>query len=170
MNQKLKAKNLYEFIDLTKFRTAMYIGEESLSAMYFCISGYCSACDINGIEKKLQPDFSLFHDFVANYYLYRESTAGWRNIILAENFCDEKRALEEFYKLFDLFRTNPKIKSPKKILFKILHQLIDGTILMEISNKQLSIDLKDLTSSLEDAKSTSDYEQILMDSLNLTKF
>ncbi|ARS41322.1 hypothetical protein CA265_17340 [Sphingobacteriaceae bacterium GW460-11-11-14-LB5] len=169
MNQITKAKNLYEFIDLTKVRTAMYIGDESLSALYFCIGGYYWACGINGTDEKLQPDFSLFHDFVANYYLYRDSTAGWKNIILAENFGDEKRALKEFYKLFDMFRTMPKIINAKKILFKILDQLINGTILTKISNEQLSISLKDLAHRLEESKFYSNYKEILSDLEELAK-
>ena len=163
------AKNLYEFIDLTKVRSAMYIGDESLSALYFNICGYYSACDINGIDEKLQPDFSLFNDFTANYYSCNESIAGWKNIILAENFGNEKQALIEFYKLFDLFRKTPKIGNPKKILFKILHQLINGTILTEISNDQLSINLKDLASRLGNAKLSSHNEEILNELEDLTK-
>ncbi len=157
------AKNLYDFIDLTKVRTAMYIGGESLSALCFCIGGYQWACDINGIEEKLQPDFSLFNDFIANYYSYNESTAGWKNIILAENFGNEKQALAEFYMLFDLFKKTPKIHNPKKTLFKILHQLVNGAILTEISNEQLSINLKDLACRLRDAKLSSHYKEILND-------
>jgi len=169
MNQITKAKNLYEFIDLTKVRTAMYIGDESLSALYYNIVGYNSACTLHGIEENLKPDFQLFHNFIADYYLYSDSTAGWKNIILCENYGNEKQALKEFYKLFDMFRTMPKITNAKKILFRILDRLINGIILTEISNEQLSISLKDLAHRLEESKFYSNYEEILNDLEELAK-
>ena len=164
MHQKIKAKNLYEFIDLTKVRTAMYIGDESLSGLYYNIVGYNWACELHRIDEKLQPDFYLFHDFVANYYLYSESTAGWKNIILAKNFGNEKQALVDFYKLFDLFRTAPKISNAKKVLFKILDKIINNKAPIAISNgnlEQLPIGLKSLADSLEKVKYSFEYDDIL---------
>jgi hypothetical protein len=99
-----KVQNLYEYVDAIRIRPGMYIGENSLSAMYFHIGGYLTACDLKGIEETLTPEFHTFHDFVAKYYSYRESTAGWKNIILKEKDGNEQEALTEFYKLFDLFR------------------------------------------------------------------
>lgn len=164
MHQEIKAKNLYEFIDLTKVRTAMYIGDESLSTLYYNIAGYNWACELHGIDEKLQPDFHLFHDFVANYYLYSESTAGWKNMILAKNFGNEKQALVDFYMLFDLFRTTPKISNAKKILFNILDKIINGKGSIAVSNtnlEHLPIDLKSLADSLEKVKYSFEYDDIL---------
>ena len=120
----MKAKNLYEFIDMTKERAAMYIGKESLSALYFNINGYLIACDLYGIEENLEPEFGLFHNFVAEYYLFGDSVAGWRNIILAKNYGNEEQALKDFYKLFDLFRQRPKKTNSKKMLYKVLKKSV----------------------------------------------
>ena len=103
-------KNLYDYIDLIKTRTGMYIGEKSLSALYFHIGGYKVACLVKEIDENLKPSFDLFHDFVADYYSWNESTTGWRNIILTENDNNEELALEKFFILFDSFR-NDKQKS-----------------------------------------------------------
>jgi hypothetical protein len=101
-------KNLYDYIDLTKERTALYTGEKSLSAMNSHILGYQMACFYKEIEENLIPEFGKFNDFVATYYNYEESTAGWKNIMLWENQNDELLALEKFYILLDQFRKKPE--------------------------------------------------------------
>ena len=164
MIQEIKANNLYEFIELTKVRPGMYLGEESLSSLSSIISGYILACSLKEIDEKLKPDFHLFHDFVANYYLYSESTAGWTNILLAANFGNQKEALKAFYKLFDLFRMTPKISNAKKILFKILDKLINGQSLTDTTNgnpEDLSNSLKGLADRLEKVEFSLEYEDIL---------
>ncbi|WP_433814822.1 hypothetical protein [Flavobacterium johnsoniae] len=117
-------ENLYKYIDSIKTKTAMYIGERSLSALYFYINGYQAACVIKGIDEKLEPSFDLFHDFTADYYLRGESTAGWKNIILAECFGNEEQALDTFFVLFDDFRKRGKAINSKKILISLLEKII----------------------------------------------
>jgi hypothetical protein len=164
MTQEIKAKNLYEFIDLTKTRTGMFIGDESLTALHFNINGYLWACDLKGIKEDLEPDFGLFHDFVANYYLYSESTAGWKNMILSQNFGIEKQALKEFYKLFDLFRTNAKIGKAKNILYKLLDRIVNVSNLNDIqsnSSESLTHKLRDLPNQLGNINFAFEYDDIL---------
>lgn len=74
----------------------MYLGVNSLSALYFHIGGYTSYCINNEIDEKLKPCFNEFHDFVANYYLRADSTAGCKNIILSENSGNEEMDLMIF--------------------------------------------------------------------------
>ena len=141
MTELRKIKNLYEYIDMIQTRTAMYTGSNSLSALYFHVSGYLMACEIKGIYEELSPDFELFNDFVADYYMYGESTAGWRNIILSECYGDEQQALKEFYKLFDLFKQNKKATNSKKILFGLLERVAmnqDFIVRMNKSDKRIS--------------------------------
>ena len=150
----------------------MYIGDESLSALSSNINGYNWACSLKGIDEKLQPDFHLFHDFVANYYLYSESTAGWKNIILAANFGNEKEALKDFYKLFDLFRTTPKISNAKKIMFRILDKLINGQALTDTANvktESLIVAIKGLAARLEKIEFSFEYDDILEEFEELAK-
>ena len=61
MAEETKIDNLYDYIDLIRERTAMYVGENTLSALYFHINGYNMACSLKGIEENLQPEFHLFH-------------------------------------------------------------------------------------------------------------
>ena len=104
MSDFLFPKNLYEYIDLTKERTALYAGDKSISAMNSNILGYQMACFYKGINENLIPEFGEFNDFVAKHYNYKESTAGWKNIILWESQNDEMLALENFYNLLDQFK------------------------------------------------------------------
>jgi hypothetical protein len=104
MNNIAKAHNLYELLDQMQVRTAMYVGELSITALYNFIQGYFAALDINGSDEHLIPDFENFHDYVAKYYSYKESTAGWKNIILKENSGNEEKALEVFFYLLKQFR------------------------------------------------------------------
>ena len=82
----------------------MYIGDNTLSAMYFHLQGYFAACEEHGVVDEDVPNFSGFHDFVAKYYSYNASTAGWKNIILRENNFNEKQSLLKFFELVDLYK------------------------------------------------------------------
>nr|WP_321237197.1 hypothetical protein [uncultured Psychroserpens sp.] len=89
-------------------RTAMYIGEKKISVLKGFLDGaYYSfvAYDVN--EENL---FEGFHDWVAEYYGFSESTAGWKNIILKECGNDEVKAVDEFFTVYDKFKN----KSLKK--------------------------------------------------------
>jgi hypothetical protein len=99
---------LYDYIEKIKSRSAMHIGDNTLSAMYFHLQGYFAACEEHGITNEEVPNFSGFHDFVAQYYSYYESTAGWKNIILRENSFDEKQSLLKFFELVDLYKTGDR--------------------------------------------------------------
>ncbi len=156
-------KNLYEYIDLMKTRIMMTVGERSLSALYFHVKGYEVG---NKEDEKLEPPFHLFHDFVANYYLRFESTAGWRNIILAENYGNEERALETFFVLFDDFRKNVQQTNSKKKLLDFLEKVIlNENNFLENLIKEMSVEdynkLKLLLNKIASVEFSSDYDEIL---------
>ncbi|WP_281309553.1 hypothetical protein [Flavobacterium flavigenum] len=156
-------KNLYEYIDLMKTRIMMTVGEKSLSALYFHVKGYEVGCKEN---ERLEPEFHLFHDFVANYYLRSESTAGWRNIILAESYGNEEQALETFFVLFDDFRRNVKPKNSKKILLDLLEKIILNendfleNLVIEFTDEDYNI-FKLLINKIASVSFLSDYDELL---------
>ena len=96
-------------IEMIRQTPILYIGRKSVSALYHHIMGFGSAMHRFGITDKIEKLLPLpimqgyFHDYVANYYNYSESTAGWCNIILQENDFDEEKGYEMFLKLFDIF-------------------------------------------------------------------
>ncbi|MEH2082307.1 MAG: hypothetical protein V7K89_20695 [Nostoc sp.] len=97
-------KNLYETLEMMRPRPQMFLGQRSLTALSGFIGGYFFAMEENGILiEEENPPFSQFHDWVARYYKWYESTAGWKNIILRE-VGDEAKACDVFFELLELFK------------------------------------------------------------------
>lgn len=104
-------KNIYELLEMIKQRPGIYLGQRSLTALAGFIGGYFFAIAENNIlvEEEIPP-FRQFHDWVARYYKWYESTAGWKNIILKE-VGDEAKACDVFFELLELFKQRfPVIK------------------------------------------------------------
>lgn len=88
-------------LDHIRKRPGMYLGECSLSALSGVICGYQMALGVHGIE----DDASLrlpddFNDWVAYRLHHRESTSGWRKMILGASG-DEAAAFTRFFELLD---------------------------------------------------------------------
>ena len=90
-----------DLLDRIRKRPGLYIGERSLSALRNAIVGYELALGVHEIlddETLRLPDD--FNDWVAYRLHYKESTSGWKNMIL--NVCqDESAAFERFFQLLD---------------------------------------------------------------------
>jgi hypothetical protein len=98
--------NLFELLRSDSFRKrpAMYLGEATLSNLQNFIAGYYFPQDMHKFSLIPQEQqFQDFHDWVARYCGWKESTAGWKNIILQECQGDEKKALDSFFELYDNF-------------------------------------------------------------------
>jgi hypothetical protein len=98
--------SIFELIESENFRkrTPMFTGDEGISALESFMNGYSYATWSNDIEEKDEIIFNEFHDWVAGYFKWRESTAGWRRIILHECKGDEVKALKTFFELYDKFK------------------------------------------------------------------
>jgi hypothetical protein len=81
----------------------LYTGESTLTALYHFLGGYETAKYVHQIPPRhvLPKDF---HDWVAYRLHFRESTSGYRRMIL-QHFPDESKALDQFFSLFDEHRT-----------------------------------------------------------------
>jgi hypothetical protein len=101
-----KAENLYALIRQIKARPGFYFEADSLSALYHFINGYMQALVMKDIEESESPPFRDFHEFVRRRTKFRESTSGWRNMILSFNNQDEAKALAMFFVLFEAFTTS----------------------------------------------------------------
>lgn len=128
--------DFYEELEKIKARPAMYVGDTKLSSIRHFIGGYFNAFLLNGFQETSEPDYGLFHDFVARYYGWNESTAGWFNIIMAECYNNEYDGLNEFFKLIDLFKQTPVIPDARKILFKVLEVFIQNPSLQSVLEAQ----------------------------------
>ncbi len=113
---KKKKENLYDLLDKMRERPALYTGEHSLSAIYHFIQGYFAA---HNFETNESPNFGKFHDYVGTFY-GKYSTAGWKNLILADHFGNEAEAIIRFYELLDDFKKGVKYNS-RAIVLKLLN-------------------------------------------------
>jgi hypothetical protein len=111
-NKKIQMLPLSELLLLEHFRmrTAMYIGEAAITNLNAFISAYYIAQAAHEFsQSKVDYIFKQqFHDWVAEYYKWPASTAGWKNIILEECGRDEKKALITFFELYDIFLKDVK--------------------------------------------------------------
>ena len=90
-----------DLLDRIRKRPGLYIGERSLSALRNAIVGYELALGVHEIDHdatlRLPDDFN---DWVAYRLQYKESTSGWKNMILS--VCqDELAAFNRFFQLLD---------------------------------------------------------------------
>ena len=90
-------------LDAIRERTAMYIGERSLTALHHFLSGYSFATKVHEVPLS-HPLPSDFQDWVAYRLHFRESTSGYRRMIL-QHYPDESSALDRFFELLDEHRT-----------------------------------------------------------------
>ncbi len=98
-------RTAYDLFDVIERKPVLFIGEQTLSALQHFYLGYCCAMNSYGVEfHEAIPDFGGFHDYVALYYKWRESTAGWRNIILQECSMNEGQAYGRFFDLLRNYR------------------------------------------------------------------
>jgi hypothetical protein len=92
-------------LDAIRDRTAMYTGERTLSAVCHFLGGYQFAQRAYQIPVSQQSLLPIdFHDWVAYRLHFRESTSGYRRMILSR-FPDESVALDRFFELLDEHRT-----------------------------------------------------------------
>ncbi len=101
-NQRIRDGGL---LDVIRTRTAMYTGERTLSAVCHFLDGYNFAQRVNQVPSSQQSCLPFdFHDWVAYRLHFRESTSGYRKMIL-KHFPDEGAALDRFFELFDEHRS-----------------------------------------------------------------
>src|SRR5687767_5898224 len=94
-----------DLLEKIRKRPGMYLGECSLSALYHTIAGYTLALGVHGIESdtSLRPPDD-FNDWVAYRLHYKESTSGWKNMILGVSG-NEAAAFNRFFELLDQHAT-----------------------------------------------------------------
>jgi hypothetical protein len=141
--------NLYDILDKIRECPALYTGEHSLSAIYHFINGFYMAHNHKTFET---PSFDGFNDFVGKFY-GKYTTAGWKNLILADHFGNEEEALTRFYVLLDEFRSTSNKPNSRAIVVKLLDKGIAD--LAEL--KENKTDLKNLLHLISSQLNTAIY-------------
>ncbi|TAE75357.1 MAG: hypothetical protein EAZ85_02655 [Bacteroidetes bacterium] len=106
IQSKIFKEGVHELLKSESFRKRipMYIGETKISNLESFIGGYYFAESVHKFElTALDLYFENFNDWIMKYYRWKESTAGWKNIILTEMENDETKALQTFLILYDEF-------------------------------------------------------------------
>jgi len=96
--QKIKGGGLLEVI---REKPAMWLGQRSLSALWYYLQGYRTALSVYDIHSITLPQD--FHDWVAYRLHFYESTSGYRNMIL-KRVPEESGALDRFFELSDEYK------------------------------------------------------------------
>lgn len=101
-------KSIFELLTSENFRNrpAMFIGEKKISILRAFIDGYLLGAERDNTTLREKEKFAEFHDWVANYFGWYESTAGWKNIILKECNGNEESAVDKFFEIYDKFINN----------------------------------------------------------------
>ncbi len=145
-----ESKNLKEIFVHLRERPVMYLGTNTITALYNYLNGYGMSFWLNNIKNDEDQNFiDNFDEFVQSYYEV-QTTAGWCNIILKQSNNDEQLALKKFFELFDLFYNNVKLTESKRIVLKFLDRLI-------FEQDELK------------AEFGNDFQKILEESINLIK-
>ena len=99
---------LYKEIEIIRRCPGACIGRASITALYHNLGGFQMALryflEPDNPQRLFPLEFWFFNEFVARYYNWVESTAGWCGIILEENQYDEEKSFWVFYELFDAFK------------------------------------------------------------------
>jgi hypothetical protein len=104
LNEKLKLKHLLESENF-RIRTAMFIGEKRISTLKSFFDGIYYSFDIYNIKE--ENIFLGLNEWTIKYYNWKETSAGWKDIILKECENDEEKAVDEFFRIYDKFKQKP---------------------------------------------------------------
>lgn len=99
--------NTHDLIEKIRKTPGIYLGRESITALYHFLNGYHIAEYDNGIvnepRKKLFPlDFYFMHEYTG-FLLHLSAQAGWCGNILEACGGNEKEAFNRFFEIYDEF-------------------------------------------------------------------
>lgn len=95
-------RTVYDLLDEIRRDTGLLIGEPSITVLWGFIHGFMAAGRVK-LSDAETPEFSAFHDWIAQRLGFGESTSGWRRMLLASTG-DEETAFDRFFAELDAFR------------------------------------------------------------------
>lgn len=103
--------NFYQYMLFIRPRYAMFTGAERLRDIQTFIGGFIEAARVLGAGDKSAIVFDEnFHDFMCSQYNRPTSAESWSTIITRKMKRNHQLAIEEFYRLFDLFFSQQQMK------------------------------------------------------------
>lgn len=100
-------EDFYQMLELIRLRPGMYTGVSGLQAVKTWLDGFSFARRMAGLPLlQHEQEFAGFDEFVQRRYDWRD-TGGW--VAKIEYYHrDPEKALEEFFRLLDLFKRESK--------------------------------------------------------------
>jgi|JI10StandDraft_1071094.scaffolds.fasta_scaffold446328_1 hypothetical protein len=165
MTQPDKIRNLKDYFVVLRERPGMFLGKNTITKLHDHLLGYRTAMSIAGvIDPSDDHFFKNFHDFVCTYYDVKVNS-GWNTLILDQCFNDEEEALARFFELYDLFVTDTKIISSKKIVMTLFESIVNNqTKLKESLGENFATILEETFDLIKDnaiTNSKQDFDYIL---------
>jgi hypothetical protein len=108
---------LYDLLESLRKRPGMYLGSASITLLKAFLDGYGTFYEQIDYGN---PSFDGFNDFVGKFY-GKHTTAGWKNLILADHYGNEKEALDRFFVLLDEFKENTTKPDSRAIILRLMH-------------------------------------------------
>ncbi|MGK7900712.1 MAG: hypothetical protein AB4352_04730 [Hormoscilla sp.] len=106
-------QDLYGIIEKIKKAPAMYLGRHSIICLQAFLSGYSVAkYDLGEQETEQERNFREFPEWIRQRYNVQTSQS-WANIILFYSE-DERKALDNFFDLFEEFITRYSLQNTLK--------------------------------------------------------
>lgn len=97
--------DVYKMLDIFRERPRMYLGEESLTNLWWLLNGYQWAFQEHGVPyHEVGPLDWKFHYYVRMHFRLPPNTQSYAHMILEQYGGDEPRALAMFFDLLDEFR------------------------------------------------------------------
>ena len=102
----IQLKTVFELLDHERFRKrpVMYLGDKKISTLKAFLDGYFYAENLNSIKDKSNVRFEEFHSWVADFFEWKGTSAGWKDIILQECDGNEEQAFDKFLEVYDKFK------------------------------------------------------------------
>ena len=112
--------DIYEAIRVVRGRPGMYIGNPSPENLFTYLTGYRMAMHHAGIEDVSLPRFHGLHSWISRKFGFRESTAGWANMILAVHLGLNPREIK--WEGYDAGATPSQLSEATYLCFELIDE------------------------------------------------
>lgn len=101
--------NIFNHLNMIRKRPGMYIWSGRITDLDTYLSWYAGCLFEKWITEIEIDQFHQFHEWIAKYYDYSESTSGWTNMIKNKTKTEEE-ALQLFFELLEKFKAEKGFK------------------------------------------------------------
>ena len=134
--------DLFEVLDLIKYRPGLFIGNKRISTLWDFLQGYQFSLSMNKLNEKSFPDFKWFSTWIKGRIdTEYDLSAGWKHHILTTYNYDEEIAFDKFFDHLEEFK-NAKPQCEIQHISesqKVFHNHNHGRFWMDVYDKTKTI-------------------------------